>query len=383
MRVLFFIRSFFGGGAERVLLDYVKGLGKGKLDITIMVRQPEGELKEQFLALQEAGVKIRWCFDTLKPGRNLLEKAKNTLLLRIADWSVYRFPGLFYRLAIKEKYDIEVAFMHDEAAAIIASSSNRQSKKFLWVHTDLRKLGSFKTYFGSRRQQGSYYKKFDKCICVSQVAAESLGMLFGITENVCVLHNPIDRDRVLTLARNADAQFEAELPTICAVGRLSWEKNFAMLINAHANLIRKGIPHRLAIVGEGPERNALEQEIESFGVKDSVSLLGFQENPYPYIKNAYATVCSSIYEGLPTVSLESLVLGVPVVSCCAVTAEIFGDYKCGIVTKPEQALFEEGLEKMLTDPKFRDECAQQATARGEELGLKQAVSGVEKMFLGK
>jgi len=112
MRILFFIRTFFGGGAEKVLLDYVKGLNNEKMDITVMVRYPEGALKEQFLALREQGIHVRWCFDHLKPGKNLFEKAGNALLLRLADWSAYRCPKLFYRLAIREKYDVEIAFMH-------------------------------------------------------------------------------------------------------------------------------------------------------------------------------------------------------------------------------------------------------------------------------
>lgn len=381
MKVLFFIRSFFGGGAEKVLLEYVKGLDKGKLNITVMVRYPDGELKEQFMALREQGVDIRWCFDHLKPGKGLLEKAKNTLLLRLADWSAYHSPKLFYRLAIKEKYDVEIAFMHDEAASIIASSTNKRAKKLLWVHTDLRRLTSFKTYFGSRKRQGMYYRKFDKCVCVSQVVADSIRELFGITDNVCVLHNPVDRNRILALAQSPCTLPSVTIPTVCAVGRLSWEKNFTMLINAHANLVNKGVLHRLCIVGEGPERASLEQQIKSLGVEETVAMVGFQSNPYPYIKDAYVTVCSSVYEGLHIASEESLVLGVPVVSCCAVTGEVFGGYECGIITEPDQAAFEAGLEKMLTDPDFRARCAQQAALRGEELGLEQAVAAIGKLLL--
>lgn len=380
MKVLVFIRSFFGGGAEKVLLDYLKGLDKEKLEITLMVRQPEGALKEQFLALREQGVQVRWCFDHLKPGKNLPQRGKNALLLRLADWSAYRCPGLFYRLAIREKYDVEIAFMHNEAASIIASSSNRHSKKLLWVHTDLRRLTSFKTYFGSRKRQGDYYRKFDKCVCVSQVAAQSLAELFGIRENVQVLHNPVDRERVLSLAEESCPLPESDLPTVCAVGRLSWEKNFAMLISAHAELLKKGISHRLCIVGEGPERQALENRIAALGAAETVTLAGFQENPYPYIKAADIIVCSSVYEGLHIVSQEALVLGKPVVSCCAVTAEVFGGCDCGILTENDQASLEAGLEKMLCDPALRHACAGQAALRGQELGLEQAAAAAEKLL---
>lgn len=380
MKVLFFIRSFFGGGAEKVLLDYIKGLDKEKLDITVMVRSPEGAYKEQFLALRQQGVQVRWCFDRLKPGKTLLQKAKNTLLLRLADWSVYRWPKLYYRLAIRDRFDAEIAFMHNEAASVIASSSNRKSKKLLWVHTDLRQLSSFKTYFGSRKKQGAYYRKFDKCVCVSQVAAESMRELFGIEDSVVVLHNPLDRERILRLAEEPCPLPAVLVPTVCAVGRLSREKNFSMLIHAHAALLKKGIPHRLWIVGEGPERQILEKQIAMLGVGESVTLMGFQRNPYCYVRCAHFVVLSSVYEGYPTVIMESLVLGKPVVSCCAVTGEVFGGFNCGILTENDMASLEAGLEKMLTDAELRQCCAQQAALRGQELGLSGAAEALEKML---
>ncbi len=381
MHILFLIRSCFAGGAEKVLLDYAKGLDKEKFDVTIMLRYPDGALKDQFFELQDHGVHIRWCFDHLKPGKNLFEKAKNVLLLRLADWSAYHYPKLYYRLAIKEQYDVEIAFMHNEAASIIASSPNKKSKKLLWVHTDLRRLTSFKTYFGSRKKQGAYYRKFDKCICVSQVAAKSLAELFGIRENVQIIHNPIDRDRIISLAQSPLPLSATTPPTICAVGRLSLEKNFPLLINAHANLIKKDILHHLYIVGEGPEREALEQKIRELNVENSVSLIGFLPNPYPYIFNADFLALSSIYEGFPTVIMESLILGIPVVSCCGVTNEVFGNYNCGIVTEPDEVAFEAGLEKMLTDSVLRNNCAEQAALRGAELDLTQAISAIEQLLV--
>jgi len=203
--------------------------------------------------------------------------------------------------------------------------------------------------------------------------------LFDIKEKVLVVHNPIDRERVLELAKKP-CPFTLSPPTVCAVGRLSWEKNFSMLIDAHANLISKGIPHQLCIVGEGPERKALEHKIEKLGVENSVSLLGFQENPYPYIARASFLAMPSVYEGFPTVVMEALVLGMPVVSSCAVTAEVFGGYNCGIITGPDQNSFEAGLEKILTDNVLHKKLCEAAVKRGNELDIREAVLRVEEVL---
>lgn len=379
-KVLFYNRTFFGGGAEKVLLDYIRGLDKKKYDITVMVRRDEGAFREQFHALKQEGVQIRVCCDWMTPGKNVFKKLLNYLLLTTSDWCEFRIPGIFHRIAIREKYDVEIAFMHNEAAAIIASSPNRKAKKLLWVHTDLRKIDTWKMYFRTRRRQKRFFAGFDHCICVSQVARQSVEELLHLKENVMVLHNPVDRERIIKLAQEPCLLPRVDIPTVCAVGRLSWEKNFSMLIKAHENLIKKGVTHRLCIVGEGPERTNLERLIKERNLEDSVVLAGHQSNPYPYIAMADFTVCSSVYEGLHIASIESMVLGKPVVSCCAVVKDVLGGYECGIITENEQAALEAGLEKMLTDRSFFIRCAEQAAERGAELGPEKAMRCVNQLL---
>lgn len=59
-------------------------------------------------------------------------------------------------IAIRDKYDVEVAFMHDLVNPVIACSTNKSCKKIAWVHTDLRKLTTWKAYFGTRKRQGEF-----------------------------------------------------------------------------------------------------------------------------------------------------------------------------------------------------------------------------------
>lgn len=376
-KILFYIRSYYGGGAEKVMLDYIRRMDKRRFDITVFVRTPSGLLEEQFRALEKEGVHLRRCCDWIKPGNNLFHKGINWLLLTVADRTEFRFPAVFHRIAIREKFDVEIAFMHNEAAAIVASSPNRKSKKFLWVHTDLRKIGSWKMYFQTRKRQRRFFSTYDQCFCVSQVAEESVQELLGPLSNLEVLHNPLDRDSILKLSETPCPLEKTGIPTVCAVGRLNSEKNFEMLLRAHANVRKKGIAHRVCIVGEGPEREKLEALIESLDIKDTAILAGYQSNPYPYIKNADFLALSSFYEGFPTVIMEALALGKPVVATCKVVEEVFGDYACGIVTGHDQAALEQGIEKMLTDPAYRDRCAAEAQKRGQAFNLTDSVRYLE------
>lgn len=382
-KVLFYNRTFFGGGAEKVLIDYIRGMDKRKFDITVMVRRDEGAFREQFLALEQEGVHIRRCCDWIQPGKSVFQKARNYILLSLADRCEFRHPRIFHRIAIREKYDVEIAFMHNEAAAIIASSPNKKSKKLLWVHTDLRRIDSWPMYFGTRKRQRRFFSKYDQIICVSEVARQSVEELLELTGNVMVLHNPVDREKILKMAQEPCPLPVVPVPTVCAVGRLSWEKNFQMLLHAHANLLKRGIEHRLCIVGEGPDRENLEQLICELGLKESVILAGHQSNPYPYIEAASFLVLSSVYEGYPTVVMEALVLGKPVVSSCATAQEVFGDYECGTITDSNPSALEDGMEKMLINMEYRHYCANQAVARSFELGLKKAVDSVTDMIVSK
>ncbi len=379
-KILFYNRTFFGGGAEKVMLDYVRGLNQKGFDITVMVRRDEGTFREQFRALENEGVHIRQCCDWIKPGKNLFQKAKNTILLKLADWAEYRCPDVFYRIAIREKFDTEIAFMHDEAAAIIASSANRKSQKLLWIHTDLRRIDSWKMYFHTRKRQKRYFSKFDKILCVSKVAREGVQELLGLTDNVEVIYNPVNRERILALSKESCPLPLADVPTVCAVGRLSWEKNFSMLIRAHKALVDRGVLHRLVIVGDGPEREKLENLIIELGVEKSVVLTGYQCNPYPYIAASDMTVCSSVYEGLHIASIESLVLEKPVISCCDVVAETFGGYPCGIITENNQEALENGLEKMLTDSVLYKRSLAGAVHRGNELGRQKEIKQIQMLL---
>jgi glycosyltransferase involved in cell wall biosynthesis len=78
--------------------------------------------------------------------------------------------------------------------------------------------------------------------------------------------------------------------------------------------VRESRPARLIILGEGEERPSLEKLIATLGLQDSVALPGFVPNPYAYMRNAALFVLSSLWEGLPTVLIEAMAVGVPVVS---------------------------------------------------------------------
>ncbi len=117
---------------------------------------------------------------------------------------------------------------------------------------------------------------------------------------------------------------------LLAVGRLTASKDFPTLIQAFIR-VRQTRPARLLILGEGADRPGLEALVEQLGLEQDVSLPGFVENPYPYMARASLFVLSSRWESLPTVLIEALYCGAPLIAtdCPGGTREILADGQYG------------------------------------------------------
>jgi glycosyltransferase involved in cell wall biosynthesis len=135
-------------------------------------------------------------------------------------------------------------------------------------------------------------------------------------EIIRVVPNGVDVDTVQRLANQPPAVIRTPRQrTVVAAGRLSREKGFDLLIRAHGLLRDVGaVPHRIVILGDGPDRAKLVDLADSLGVGDSVVFAGFQANPLPDIASADLLCMPSRYEGFPLVLLEALALAVPVIA---------------------------------------------------------------------
>lgn len=184
------------------------------------------------------------------------------------------------------------------------------------------------------------YQNLPRLVFVSHGAQRTLQGLMPLRpERLSVIHNPINLAGVR--ARSLDplpdwAAWMGERPTVLSVGRLTRQKGFDLLIEAHAALRAAGTAHDLLILGEGGDRPALEALARRLGVEGSVHLPGFVPNPYPFMRRAAAYALASRYEGFANVITEAMACGAPVVAtdCPSGPAEILEGGQHGLLVPP-------------------------------------------------
>lgn len=162
----------------------------------------------------------------------------------------------------------------------------------------------------------------DTIIAVSDAVVA--GMVFEkFAENkIIVVENPVDKKRIRKLA---EATVSGKYDMVF-VGRLSVKKNPIRFIEIVRLLCAKGLDIKAAMLGNGELYEQCKKEIEKHQLEDTISLLGFRENPYPYMKNAKIFCMTSIEEGYGLAVMESVVLETPVlVTPVGKMAEFFQD----------------------------------------------------------
>ena len=178
------------------------------------------------------------------------------------------------------------------------------------------------------------YPRADAIVAISQGVKEDLVRFTGIPlEKIEVIYDPVVTPELFEEAEEAVEHpwfAFGQPPVVLGVGRLSPEKDFSTLIRAFA-LVRRELPARLVILGEGKERPHLKKLVQELHLEDEVDLPGFVLNPFKYMARAGVFVLSSAWEGLGNVLIEAMALGTPCVAtdCPSGPREILGGGKWG------------------------------------------------------
>jgi glycosyltransferase involved in cell wall biosynthesis len=148
-------------------------------------------------------------------------------------------------------------------------------------------------------------------------------------------------------------------------------------------LKNEGYPVHTYILGEGSKKEAISDFLDAEGLRDSFTFLGYQTNPYKFVKRSDIFVCSSHSEGFSTAATEALIVGTPV---CTVEVsgmeEMLGEHnEWGIVTDNDEEALYQGIKRLLDAPELLTHYKEKAAERGKTFSTENTVKAVEEMLL--
>jgi len=289
-RIALFLPSLRGGGAERVMVDLAKGFSEKGYTVDLILAKAEGP----YLSELTSSIRV---IDLAQP--------------RVA----FTLLGLIKYLRKEKPMAMLATLNHVNVIAVLATKLSGTATRVI-----VRQANTLSTNSGGRLISvlvRFFYPFADKIVAVSSGVADDLVATARVNrKTIEVIYNPIVNEALYKKANESidHPWFKAGgPPVVLSAGRLNAIKDFATLIAA-VKLTKQIRPLRLMILGEGNCRKELETMIVSNKLEDDVLLPGFISNPFPFFKHCNLFVLSSISEGLPNALIQSLALGVPVVS---------------------------------------------------------------------
>jgi glycosyltransferase involved in cell wall biosynthesis len=341
-RILFIIPSLTLGGLERVQVTIANALAKKGYDVTVMTLDKGCDL------LPQLDKRVRYIYKPYKPHKTM--KKIPYIRNKLYDdgmWETRTAAKTLYKYYVgNEKYDVEIAFFRGLPIKIISGSTNKDAIHLAWVHSDFKKASGYLNNFKSLKSVKKAYESYDHVVAVSKQAEESFLAVMGDTKNTKVIYNMLPTEEIKKQSLE-NCEIKKQKFTIVSVGHLIDVKGYDRLLNAVKLLNDDGFDFELWIVGYGEDEDKLKQFLKSNNI-DNVKFLGYQINPYPFMKQADLYVCSSRYEGYNLTVAEALILGVPVLSTnCTGPNEILDGGKYGmIVDNSEEGLYN-GMRELL------------------------------------
>ena len=367
------IGSLRHGGAEKVLVTFLKNLSPEKYEIDLLLNLYSGK----YLKDVPSWINIYYLNKGEMITTNRLQDIPEKAFRVVYQGILRNFPKLLYTSILKnKKYDIEFAAIHGIADDIL-NSPIQSSKKIVWIHNDLSNIPEY-----SEERLKSFFK-FDKILVISDKINQlflNLASFEDDKKKVVRIFNPIDVEEIkkLSLAK-CDLEKVDNQPTFVSIGTVFPQKGFDRLLRAHRRLLDEGFKHTVWIVGDGYDFPNIKKLVEELNVSDTAKLIGFKENPYPYFVKADYYILSSRYEGYPTVLFEAMVLAKPIIATdVSGVREILNDGELGYIIENNEDAIYNGMKYFIENPEIATNYKRIIQSKSLPFELNTAVNSIEQ-----
>ena len=335
-KILFVNDEMTMGGVARILNTFLKMIDRDKYEVDLLVLHKRGELLSEI----PSDINVISGSDFFGVIDRPLKECKGKELFYKLRLLFYMKSGLIKNKIVKERkkilnkhYDIE--FSAKEGFCTIFTGYGDSDKKINWVQVDYKESN-----YSSHHMElvKDALKHIDMNIACSNQVMESYKELFDVSK-ICVIHNLVDEDRIRNMSLEpCDLKLEDNGKiNLITVARFHKQKAVDRLIRIQAKLKDY---YNLIIIGDGglkEELYSLASELDCF---NDIKWLGLKSNPYTYVRECDLFVMSSLYEGYPTMTVESLLSNTPVLTTLvAGVSEQIDDSNGWIVENSEDGLY--------------------------------------------
>jgi N-acetylgalactosamine-N,N'-diacetylbacillosaminyl-diphospho-undecaprenol 4-alpha-N-acetylgalactosaminyltransferase len=309
LKIAVFIYSLGGGGAERVVSQLVPYLENKGFDVYLVL------MNDTCVYPFKSKIKPFFLENSIATENNVLKLLKIPLL-------AYKYHVFLKKNRINKSISfltrpcfisVFTKCFYRKRTVIISERSNPSNQYGYfnlqsWINTFLIK---------------KLYPKTNLIITNSKGNALDLIENFKISKNIVkTIYNPINLEEINKI-KPIEGFFDNNYYNLVTLGRLDKGKNHSFLIKSISKLINKKV--RLYIFGEGPMEKYLLELISKYNLEENIFLMGFDPNPFRYLKAANLFIFGSNHEGFPNVILEAMACNLPIIStnCPSGPNEIF------------------------------------------------------------
>ena len=345
------------GGIQKALISFIKHENKEN-DISVLFLFQSGCLLSKIpknVKIYTTSSDFRYMGMSQADCTTIVDKIKRGGYAIISKYlgqkAAVQLASLTMKDQMPESYDEIISFSHmsDDHSfyggtpQYVLKLSNA-GKRICYIHCDYLHSGNRSLY------SDTVYSKYDEIVCVSNSTKEVfLKALPKLQNKVTAKYNYIDGEEIRRLANNEPYIYNKDSINAIVVARMTKEKGILRLVKVFENL-RKDLNARLYIVGDGKERNEIEETITKSNLKDKIILLGEKENPYRYMLNADFLIVPSYHEAAPVIFQEAIELNLPVLTTRTTSADEMIGTKYGMVVDNNDNALREGILQFLDNP---------------------------------
>lgn len=348
-KILIRIGSLRHGGAEKVLVTFLKNLPKDKYEIDLLLNLYSGKYLTDVPDWVNVMYLNRGEMITTNRPKDIPKKIYRVVYQQLLK----KYPKILYKRKLKNKqYDIEFAAIHGFMDEVL-NSPLKSSKKLMWIHNDLTQVSGYTPEIIRR------FFHYDKVMVISEKIQEtflSLAKTEKEKSKIVRIYNPLDTDEILKKSQSEipstiNDQRSTNDPLFISVGTVFPQKGFDRLLKVHKRLLDEGFQHKVLIVGDGYDFDNVKKLKTELGIDETATMFGFTDNPYPYFKAADFYILSSRYEGFPTVLFEAITLKKNIIATdVSGVSEMLEQGKLGLMTENSEDGIYSGMKQALTNP---------------------------------